>query len=71
METSTLKLQAPWEEVKEKIKENNIELTDEDLAYEPGSETQLFERLQKKMKKTKQEIKEFIESISSNTSKAS
>jgi hypothetical protein len=71
MATSPLKLQAPWEEVKERMKENNISLTDEDLQYEPGQEEALLARLEKKMKRSRQQIKELIESISANESRAS
>jgi len=65
------RLLSPWSEVKEKMKENNVELTDEDLAYEPGQENELLERLQLKIRRTKEEIKALIESISFNTSQAS
>jgi hypothetical protein len=71
METYQLKLQKPWERVKEALKEINIDLTDEDLAYQPGQEEQLLERLEKKMKKSKPEIKALIESVSANKGKAS
>ncbi|HKB45089.1 MAG TPA: hypothetical protein VKC90_11890 [Chitinophagaceae bacterium] len=71
MGTYTLKLQAPWEEVKERMKENNIALTDEDLVYEPGQEETLLARLEKKMKRSQQQIKDLIESISANESRAS
>ncbi len=71
METPQLKLQKPWERVKETLKEINIDLTDEDLDYEPGEEDQLLERLEKKLKKSKTEIKALIESISANKGKAS
>ena len=70
METQPLKLTAPWEEVKEKLKETNIKLTDEDLAYEPGKEDELLERLQGKINKPKDEIRKLIESISANKGKA-
>jgi len=66
-----LQLERSWEEVKEDLKENNIYLTDEDLDYQPGEEDQLLERLEKKMNKSKAEIKALIESISSNEGKAS
>jgi len=62
-----LKLETPWQEVKEKMKENNINLTDEDLIYEPGHEDALLERLAKKMSRTKEQVRILIESISSNT----
>lgn len=71
METSQLHLQKSWERVKETLKEINIDLTDEDLAYEPGQEDELLERLGKKMKKSKEEVKAIIESVSSNKGKAS
>ena len=71
METYQLKLQKPWERVKETLKEINVELTDDDLAYQPGQEEQLLERLEKKMKKSKPEIKALIESVSANKGKAS
>lgn len=71
METYQLKLQKPWERVKETLKEINMELTDDDLDYQPGQEDQLLERLEKKMKKSKAEIKALIESVSTNKGKAS
>ena len=46
-----LRLEAPWEVVKERMKDNDITLTDEDLAYSPGKEGELLERLEKKLNK--------------------
>ncbi len=71
MEAYQLKLQKPWDRVKETLKEINVDLTDEDLSYQPGQEEQLLERLEKKMKKSKAEIKALIESVSANKGKAS
>ena len=71
MEPTQLKLEKPWDQVKEILKEINVELTDDDLTYKPGQEEQLLERLGKKMKKTKADIKAMIESVSSNKGKAS
>lgn len=68
---TTLKLEAPWEEVKEKLKEVNLELTDEDLQYAPGQEEELLQRLSAKMKKDVSDVKGWIESVSSNSGKAS
>lgn len=70
MQTQKLRLTGPWDEVKEKLKETNINLTDEDLVYQPGQEDALLERLQKKIKKSKEEIRDLIESISENKGKA-
>ena len=61
---STLNLASPWEEVKEKLKEVNSELTDEDLQYQPGGEDELLQRLSKKMNKDVDAVKAWIESVS-------
>ena len=66
-----LKLEAPWEQVKELLKEINYDLTDEDLEYKPGNEQYLLERLGKKMDRTPDEIRVWIESVSHNKVKAS
>ena len=67
----TLNLQSPWSEVRDKLKENNIDLTDEDLVYERGKEKELIARLQRKMDNTESEIKAYIESLSANRGRAS
>jgi hypothetical protein len=66
-----LKLKIPWEEVKEKIKESNVNLTDADLIYNKNGEKELLDRLAKKMNKSPEEIKAWIESVSFNEGKAS
>ncbi len=65
-----LKLGSPWPEVKERLMENDLNLTDEDLDYQPGREEELLGRLQKKMNKPKEEIKAYIESVSFNKAKS-
>ena len=69
--SNTLKLETPWSEVKEKIKEVNYDLTDTDLLYVPGKEDELLNRLSKKMHKSIEEVKGWIESISHTKSRAS
>jgi len=66
MDTYQLKLEAPWPEVKEMLKEVNMELTDEDLELRPGGEKELLERLSVKMNKSVPEVKAWIESVSFN-----
>ncbi|RYY62108.1 MAG: general stress protein CsbD [Chitinophagaceae bacterium] len=68
--SDTLKLERPWEEVKEKLKEAKMELTDDDLQYSPGQEDALVERLSKKLNKDKEEIRGWIESVSANKAQA-
>jgi len=65
-----LNLRSPWHEVRERLKENDISLTDQDLEYRPGNEDELLERLAGIMNKSKKEIKEYIESVSGNEDKA-
>ena len=67
MSPISLKLQASWDEVKERMKENDLRLTDADLVYDPGHEEELLLRLEKIMNKTRPEIIAYIESISANT----
>ena len=66
MDNYELKLEAPWAEVKEMLKEVNMELTDEDLELQPGGEKELLERLSGKMNKSVPEVKAWIESVSFN-----
>ena len=69
--TIHLKLESPWAEVKERLKEINLSLTDDDLEYLPGQEAVLLERLSKKMGRDVAEVKAWIESVSFNKGKAS
>lgn len=69
--TAKLKLESPWPVVKELLKESNNALTDEDLTLIPGHEEQLLQHLALKMGRSKEQIKAWIESASSNKGKAS
>jgi uncharacterized protein YjbJ (UPF0337 family) len=57
------KLKGNWNELKGKAKQKYANLTDDDLAYEEGKEDELLGRLQKKLGKTKQEVKDWIDSL--------
>lgn len=61
-----LKLEAPWNKVKDQLQEINLDLTDDDLRYEKGKEKELLERLSRKMNKSTMEVKTWIESVSHN-----
>lgn len=61
-----LKLEAPWDEVKDMLQEINADLTDEDLRYERGKEKELLERVSHKLGKTVPDVKGWIESVSHN-----
>ena len=58
-----LRLTGSWNEVKGKIKQQYADLTDNDLLYEEGKDEELLGRLQRKLGKSKQEIKDWIESL--------
>ena len=62
-----LNLQSSWEEVKEKLKENDPRLTDEDLDYSAGNEEELINRIKKVTGHSSGQIIAYIESISSNS----
>ena len=63
METWKLKLSGAWNDVKGKIKQQYADLTDDDLLYEEGKDDELLGRLQKKIGKTKEEVKSWIERL--------
>lgn len=49
-----------WEKHKAILQKEYPHLTSEDLAYEAGREEELLERLQKKLGKTKSEIRDWL-----------
>lgn len=54
-----------WNQIKGKLKEEYGELTDDDLTYQEGKEEQLLGRLQEKLGKSKQEVKDMIDRVGS------
>jgi hypothetical protein len=66
MDDYRLKLDAPWDEVKDMLQEINMDLTDEDLRYEPNHDRELLERVARKVGKDVLAVKAWIESVSSN-----
>lgn len=58
-----LKMKGSWNEVKGRLKQKYADLTDDDLMFAEGKEEELFGRLQKRLGKSKDEIKEEIEKI--------
>ena len=63
MESWKLKLNGTWNEVKGKIKKEYADLTDDDLLYNEGNDEELLGKIQQKIGKTKQEVKDWIESL--------
>ena len=63
MESWKLNLKGNWNEIKGKAKSEYADLTDDDLLYEEGKDDELLGRLQKKIGKTKEEVKNWIERL--------
>lgn len=63
METWKLKLNGAWNEIKGKAKAQYADLTDDDLLYEEGKDDELLGRIQQKLGKTKEEVKNWIEKL--------
>lgn len=58
-----LQVKGDWNRTKGKLKEKYGELTDDDLQYAEGQEEQLIGRLQKRLGKSKEEVKKIIRDI--------
>jgi len=57
------KIKGNWNQIKGKLKSEYGELTDDDLAYQEGKEDQLIGRLQERLGKSKQEVKNIIDRV--------
>ena len=55
-----LKIKGTWNEVKGKLKQKYGDLTDDDLQYREGKEDELVGRLQKRLGKSKDEVRRII-----------
>ena len=58
-----LELKGNWNEVKGKLKQKYSQLTDDDLTFAEGKDDELFGRLQKKLGKTKEDLRAEIEKL--------
>ncbi len=62
------KLKGNWNVLKGKLQQQYADLTDDDVLYEEGKESELYGRLQKRLGKTKDEVNELIDRLSTTTS---
>ena len=60
---TTLKMKGQWNEIKGKLKQKYAQLTDDDLLFSEGKDEELLGRLQKKLGRTKENIRKEIESL--------
>ena len=58
-----LQLKGTWNEIQGKLKQKYAQLTDDDLLFADGKEDELVGRIQKRLGKTKEEIRKEIESL--------
>jgi len=58
-----LAIKGSWNEAKGKLKQKYGMLTDDDLTFSEGKEDELLGRLQKRLGKTKEEIRKELESL--------
>ena len=58
-----LELKGNWNEVKGKLKQKYSQLTDDDLTFVEGKDDELFGRLQKKLGRTKEDLRAEIEKL--------
>jgi uncharacterized protein YjbJ (UPF0337 family) len=58
-----LQLKGSWNEVKGKLKQKYGQLTDDDLTFAEGKEDELLGRLQKRLGRTKDELRAEVEKM--------
>lgn len=55
-----LEISGNWKEVKGKLKQKYANLTDDDLQYAEGKEEELVGRLEKKLGKSRDEVRDIL-----------
>ena len=58
-----LQMKGSWNEIKGKLKQSYGSLTDDDLVFAEGKDDELVGRLQKKLGKSKEEVRQMIERL--------
>ena len=58
-----LQFKGSWNEIKGKLKQQFGNLTDDDLTFADGKEDELLGRLQKKLGKSKEDLRLMIEKL--------
>ncbi|PKP02215.1 MAG: general stress protein CsbD [Bacteroidetes bacterium HGW-Bacteroidetes-6] len=60
---NTTEAKGNWHELKGKLKQKFAILTDNDLMFERGKREEMFGRLQAKLGKTSEELKQILEEL--------
>jgi uncharacterized protein YjbJ (UPF0337 family) len=58
-----LQFKGSWNEIKGKLKQQYGNLTDDDLVFAEGKDDELIGRLQRKLGKTKDEVRQMVEKL--------
>jgi uncharacterized protein YjbJ (UPF0337 family) len=58
-----LQFKGSWNQIKGKLKQKYGQLTDDDLTFAEGKDDELLGRLQKKLGKSKEDLRKEIESL--------
>ncbi len=62
MSTATSdKLKGNWNELKGNIKQKYAQLTDDDLTYAEGKEDELYGKMQQRLGKTKDQVRDIVQ----------
>lgn len=61
--STKLNLKGNWNEVKGKLKQKYGQLTDDDLTFVEGKEDEMLGRLQKRLGKSKEEVRGMVETM--------
>jgi uncharacterized protein YjbJ (UPF0337 family) len=57
---NTVSIEGNWKEISGKLKQRYANLTDDDVLFAEGKEDELMGRLQKKLGKSKEELRKVI-----------
>jgi uncharacterized protein YjbJ (UPF0337 family) len=60
---NTTQLKGNWNEIKGKLKSKYANLTDDDLLFAEGKEDEMLGRLQQKLGRTKEELRDEIDKL--------
>lgn len=61
--TNTTELKGNWDEQKAKLRKKFLMLTDEDLVFKEGKKVEMLEKLQLKLGKTRDDLRNMIEAL--------
>ena len=61
--TTKLQLKGTWNEVKGRLKQKYAELTDDDLTFVEGKEDEMLGRLQQRLGRSKEEVRNMVQDM--------